>query len=282
MFTIHSMTHATILIGFTSALLLFLSLRRNPLGAGSAFVQEMLGNRKYMIHFTAMLTILFFNKVELWLESKMTPQPDFTHYIYGLEGNFTAIIQRLFENAALTYVSTFFYVVVFTATMIVSICIYTYNKQYKLFHALCYALMFNYMLAIPFYLFFPVSEAWHYHPQVEFLITRVFPAFETEYRPLSGLDNCFPSLHTSISVTIAIIAAKSGNVFWKRFTMCSAGFILFSILYLGVHWLTDMGGGLILGFFAAKTAILLSEGRAYAGNLGEARLKRQPFEEKNL
>lgn len=279
MFTIYSMTHATILIVLTVALLLFLSLRRNPLLAGSAFVREMLGNRKYMIHFTAMLTILLFNKVELWLESKMTPQPDFTHYLYSIEGNFTAVFQRFLENGTLTYISTFFYVVVFPALMIVSICMYTYNKQYRLFHAFCYALMLNYMLAIPFYLFFPVSEVWYYHPQVEFLIPRVFPSFEIEYRPLSGIDNCFPSLHTSISVTVAVIAAKSGNLFWKRFTKWSAVFIIFSIVYLGVHWITDMAGGLVLGFFAAKTALLLSEGRVFAGSVGESPLKNQTYED---
>jgi membrane-associated phospholipid phosphatase len=96
-------------------------------------------------------------------------------------------------------------------------------------------------------------------------MTNVFPTFETDYRPLSGLDNCFPSLHTSISVSMAVIAMKSNNKFWQWFTLISAVFIIFSIFYLGVHWLTDMGGGLVLGIFASRMALRISEGRSLIG-----------------
>ncbi|WJH32566.1 phosphatase PAP2 family protein [Paenibacillus sp. CC-CFT747] len=151
--------------------------------------------------------------------------------------------------------------------MVASLGIYTYQKNHKLFYAVCYAMMFNYMIAIPFYLFFPVNEVWYYaSTKVEFLMTSVFPTFEQEYRPLSGLNNCFPSLHTSLSVTMAVIAWKSNSVFWRRFTIGSAAFIIFSIFYLGIHWLTDMCGGLLLGLFAGTMALRLSEGRSLFQN----------------
>jgi membrane-associated phospholipid phosphatase len=191
----------------------------------------------------------------------MQSQSDFTPSVYGLEGDFVAVFQRLFENDMLTSFLTFFYVVVFPAVMIASIGIYAYQRNFKLFYAVCYALMINYMIAIPFYLFFPVTEVHAFNPNVKFLMLDAFPTFENDYRPLSDLDNCFPSLHTSISVTMAMIALKSKNGFWKIFAPASAAIVIFSIFYLGVHWLTDMAAGMVLGLLAVRIALRLSEGK---------------------
>ncbi|RAV21946.1 phosphatase PAP2 family protein [Paenibacillus contaminans] len=265
MFVFQSMNTVTIAIVATTIVLLLVSMRNNPLLVAGSFVQEIFTNRKYLFHFAAMIAILVFNKIEQMIEDSMTYQTDFTSAVHRLEGDIVPFIQHYFQNDILTYISTFFYVVIFPTLMVVSIGLYTYRKQYTLFYSICYALMFNYMIAIPFYLFFPVNEVWSYHPDVQLLMTNVFPTFETDYRPLSGLDNCFPSLHTSISVSMAVIAMKSNNKFWRWFTLISAVFIIFSIFYLGVHWLTDMGGGLLLGIFASRMALRISEGRSLIG-----------------
>jgi membrane-associated phospholipid phosphatase len=275
----HSMTHVTIYIVITAFLLLLFALRANPFSAAGSFVHEVLTSKKYVIHFAAMVAILFFNKIELWVEKRMTHRTDFTPTIFKLEGNFVAAIQHLFHNDALTFAAGYFYVVVFPALTIASIGIYTYRKQYKLFYAVCYALIINYMVAIPFYLFFPVNEVWSFHPDVKFLLKDVFPTFETDYRPLSGLDNCFPSLHTSISVSMAVIAMKSGNTFWRWFTALSAAFIIFSIFYLGIHWLVDMSGGFALGMFAAKMALRVGESRLPVAGYPLQRWKERNFVE---
>ncbi|TMV52890.1 phosphatase PAP2 family protein [Paenibacillus mesophilus] len=270
MFIIQSMTHATVLIVITIYVLLFLSLKRNPLypfHAAGIFVQELFTNRKFLLHLLGIVVILFFNKVEISLENSMQSTSDFTPSVYGLEGDFVAVFQRLFENDILTSFLTFFYVVVFPAVMIASIGIYAYQRNFKLFYAVCYALMINYMIAIPFYLFFPVTEVHAFNPNVKFLMLDAFPTFENDYRPLSDLDNCFPSLHTSISVTMAMIALRSRNGFWKIFAPACAAIVIFSIFYLGVHWLTDMAAGMVLGLLAARIALRLSEGKTlFAGS----------------
>lgn len=260
-----SMIHATVYIVITVFFLLLFSIRKNPFYSAGSFVQEIFTSRKYMIHFVAVIGILFFNKFELWLEKRIDYKADFTGSIYKIEGNFVASIQHFFHNDALTWFSSYFYVVVFPCLMITSILIYTFKKEYKLFYAVCYAMMFNYVIAIPFYLFFPVNEVWFAHPSVELLINDVFPTFEQDYRPLSGLDNCFPSLHTSISVTMAVIALRSRSKFWQAFVPLSAAIIVFSIFYLGIHWLADMCGGVILGYTAAKAGLRISEGRLILG-----------------
>ncbi|TXK73469.1 phosphatase PAP2 family protein [Paenibacillus sp. N3.4] len=277
-----SMTHATVYIVITVLVLLIAATRANPFNIAGSFVQEVFSSRKYMFHFLALMTILFFNKVELAVEKAINFKADFTKSIYSIEGNFVAAIQHFFHQDILTYVSSYFYVVIFPSIMIASIALYTYQKNYKLFYAICYALMFNYMVAIPFYLFFPVNEVWSFHPNVKLLILDVFPTFEQDYRPLSGLDNCFPSLHTSISVSMAVIAVKSRNTFWKVFVPGSAAFIIFSIFYLGIHWLSDMCAGVVLGVVAARMALRIAEGRLVLGEKALLQPLKKPLKNNDL
>ncbi|MBP1966019.1 phosphatase PAP2 family protein [Paenibacillus aceris] len=274
-----SMTHATVYIVITVIVFLIAATRKNPFVIAGSFVQEVFTSRKYLLHFAALITILFFNKLEMWIEKRIHYKADFTQSIYGIEGNFVSSIQHLFHNDILTAISSYFYVVIFPAVMITSIALYTFKKNYKLFYAICYALMFNYMIAIPFYLFFPVNEVWSFHPNVKLLILDVFPTFEQDYRPLSGLDNCFPSLHTSISVSMAVIAVKSRNTFWKIFVPISSAFIVFTIFYLGIHWLSDMCAGVVLGVVAARLGLRISEGRLI---LGEQALLKRPLKNNEL
>ncbi|BFT74906.1 phosphatase PAP2 family protein [Paenibacillus sp. P36] len=274
-----SMTHATVYIVITVIVFLIAATRKNPFVIAGSFVQEIFTSRKYLIHFAALITILFFNKLEMWVEKRIDYKADFTKSIYSIEGNFVSAIQHFFHNDILTVISSYFYVVIFPSVMIASIALYTFQKNYKLFYAICYALMFNYMIAIPFYLFFPVNEVWSFHPNVKLLILDVFPTFEQDYRPLSGLDNCFPSLHTSISVSMAVIAVKSRNTFWKIFVPISSAFIIFTIFYLGIHWLSDMCAGVVLGVVAARLGLRISEGRLV---FGEQVLLKRSFKNNEL
>jgi membrane-associated phospholipid phosphatase len=264
MILFQSMAQVALYIAITVALLLWFAAKQNPVMMTRHFVQQLLTSKKYFLHFAALIAILIFNKVELSIEQKMNNPANFTSSIYGLEGNIVRWVQQMFEHPWLTTFLAYFYIVVFTAMLIASLLLYTAEKNYKLYYALCYAVMLNYMIAIPFYLFFPVLEVWAYKPSnVEFLMLQAFPTFETEYRSLSGLDNCFPSLHTSISVTLAILAIKSNNSFWRKFVPISAGIIIFSIFYMGIHWVTDMVGGVMLGVFASTAGIMLSENQVF-------------------
>jgi membrane-associated phospholipid phosphatase len=216
-------------------------------------------NRKYFFHFAALMLILFCNKLELSIEANMNVTHDFTPLFQSIEGHFVADLQHTFHNDILTAVLAVMYVVVFQALLIASVGIYTYqDKSRRMYYAICYAIMLNYLVAIPFYLFFPVNEVWAHDSSVRFLMLDVFPNFETQYRSLSGINNCFPSLHTSISVTLAVLAIRSGNKRWAWLCGISALLIIFAIFYLGIHWLIDMCGGVILGLFASTVGMRLS------------------------
>jgi membrane-associated phospholipid phosphatase len=267
MFIIHSMTDVTIGISLIVFFSIWIATRKIPFYAAASFVQDVFTSRKFALHFIGLVGILFVNKLEQKVAETMHFKNDFTPSIYSLEGDFVAGFQHLFMNNAISTLTIFIYVMIFPSLMIASVFIYSYQKNYKMFYAVCYAIMFNYLIAIPFYLFFSVSEVWSFRPDVQALMLHAFPSFETAYRPTSGLTNCFPSLHTSISVSMAFLAMKSKNVFWSRFTLISCICIIFSIFYLGIHWLTDMSAGLVLGIVAARLGIRISEGRAWISSV---------------
>lgn len=150
-----------------------------------------------------------------------------------------------------------------------SLGIYLLDKNRVILYATCYTIILTYAIAIPFYLYFPVNEVWSYAPAgVRFIMLDVFPKFEQEYRPLSGLNNCFPSLHTAISVSMALLAYRSGNRRWMVISTISAVIIVFGIFYLGIHWLTDMIGGTLLAVLSTAIAVPLAKLTLRSGEQG--------------
>jgi membrane-associated phospholipid phosphatase len=237
------------------ALLLWYGTGRQPLASAYWFVRSLLTSPKYLLFFAAMLGILQVNKIELTLENKYGVTYDLTSAITGWEGSWQASLQSLLHSDLVTAITAFFYIVVFQSVMIASLGIYTTRKNMKLFYAFCVAILLNYLIALPMYWFIPVNEAWYANSHIHFLMLEAFPTFETDFRGLSGLNNCFPSLHTSISVTMALIAARSGIRRWSIIAWVSAAVIIFSIFYLGIHWFTDMAGGIVLAFCCAAVGL---------------------------
>lgn len=247
-----SMQSVTLWTVATVILLIWFGSGRQPLAVVSAFTKALWTSRSFLFAVVALILILMVNGWELTIESWLNINWDFTANIHRLEGQFVYSVQQIFNHPLITQIVSFFYIVVFQALIVGSLAIYTANGNMRMAHAVCYAVMINYIVAIPFYLFFPVNEVWSYPPAgVKFRMLDVFPGFEESYRSFSGLDNCFPSLHTSISVTVALLASQSRNRRWAIFTGISAIIIVFSIFYLGIHWLTDMAAGTLLAVFAS-------------------------------
>ncbi|ASA26473.1 inositol phosphorylceramide synthase [Paenibacillus donghaensis] len=240
-------------------LLIWLGARRNPLMALVDTGRELLSSYKFLLLFAGMFGVLALNKYELNMEREMNLSSDYTSFIYGLEGHFVQKLQELFYAPWLTPIIVFFYIFMLQAVLAASLGVYALGKNRVMLYATCYAIIINYAIAIPFYLYFPVDEVWSYAPAgVKFVMLEVFPRFEEEYRPLSGLNNCFPSLHTSISVTMALLAIRSGNRRWMVITGITAAIIVFGIFYLGIHWLTDMIGGSLLAVLATSLGVQLA------------------------
>lgn len=255
-----SMNHIVLFTVLLVILLVWLGTFRNPIMALVEIGKEMFRSYKFLLLMLGMFGVLAINKYELQIEEKMHLTSDYTPFIFGLEGHFVRAFQELFHQPWLTPIIVFFYIFMLQSVLAASLGVYLLDKNRVMLYATCYAIIINYAVAIPFYLYVPVNEVWSYLPAgVNFTMLDVFPGFEQEYRPLSGLNNCFPSLHTSISVTMALLAFRSGNRRWMAITSISAVVIVFGIFYLGIHWLTDMFGGILLAVLASTAGVLLSK-----------------------
>lgn len=229
-------------------------LRKEPIAVTYHAAKNVLQNKKSILLLVLMGCIMVWNNVELMIEEKWITISDFSPSFYNIEGDFVATVQKTFYHPMVTQVTTFFYVIVFTSVFFTTAIIYAYQKDNKTLHNLLVAIFLNYLIAVPFYLFFPVNEVWSVKENVRFLIPDVFTTFESTYRNMSGINNCFPSLHTSLSVTVFLVALQQNNRILKWITGITTGIIIFSIFYLGIHWLIDSIGGILLACSAVHLA----------------------------
>jgi serine/threonine protein kinase/membrane-associated phospholipid phosphatase len=115
----------------------------------------------------------------------------------------------------------------------------------------------DYAISLPFFLFFPVPERWAYPESGAILLSDLWEPFLIEaFRPISGLDNCFPSFHVSLTVAMVGLCFLFGlRLRWSALWL--GLLVIVSTSVLGIHWVTDIGAGVATGILAVATALLI-------------------------
>ncbi|WP_254543793.1 phosphatase PAP2 family protein [Halomarina pelagica] len=160
----------------------------------------------------------------------------FTESVYEVEGTAVAVFQTvtsprltLFFTGA--YLVGFPFVVLFTYFKLKA-----HDEQEAHRYALAYVALV--LLAVPFFLLFPVRIPSLYVAEVRPLMLDVSPVVRAGIFATDTLVKAFPSLHTGLSVLAALYARSVGGRY-ARFAAVLAFVVVLSTLYLGVHWLTD-------------------------------------------
>ena len=127
------------------------------------------------------------------------------------------------------------------------------------------ALVLDYWISLPFFLLFPLPERWAFPDTSAILLSDLLRPWLIELiRPISGLDNSFPSTHTSMSVLVAFVAIRRRLRY--RWTVAPlAAMVVLSTFVLGIHWLPDIVAGAALGIFAVLLAERLERSLAAGG-----------------
>ena len=245
-------------------LLVWLSLpKANPLLVTFRPVWRTFTRKSYFLYILVAFSIVLTNGVLTGIDARFTRMMvgggrDFTALIQAVEGNAIGVFQR-WTPLPLTWYMTWVYVIVFPALVPWAMMVFDYLGEKQRNIALLAGYLMNYVIVLPFYVFFPVSEC---HvvagtdgaPAARLLIDDVHPAIMTILRPMSGIDNCFPSFHTSLAVTMALAAWHTRRKAFATVLTVLAAANVFSTLYLGIHWFSDVAAGLLLGLLAYLVA----------------------------
>jgi membrane-associated phospholipid phosphatase len=137
------------------------------------------------------------------------------------------------------------YIAVYPFTLWFSPIYYLITDNKKAMKTLAYGLLLIYIVALPFYLFLPITNVYTYH-NVGSALESVIPSIENFFYSTTTQNNCLPSLHTAMTIMVAYSVSLTGNkkyTYFAYFTMIS---VIISVIYLSIHWIVDViSGGLL-------------------------------------
>jgi len=112
--------------------------------------------------------------------------------------------------------------------------------------------LFQVILITPFYVTFYVQNVWFVYGHADPL-ARNMPYAEAAQSTLNG----FPSMHTSIAFAIFLLVLRERNKIFKWIWGFFCLSVIYSTMYLEIHWVTDVIAGLIFGFLVVKLVDLI-------------------------
>ncbi|MFP4050265.1 MAG: phosphatase PAP2 family protein [Thermoplasmata archaeon] len=179
-----------------------------------------------------------------------------TEFFYRVEGvEHIVFLQNhldhylIIESSSLFYTLGLFYLVVFAPLF------FMFRGERENFNLFSKMLMVNYFFLIPSYFILHVVVTSYYAPEVAPLLYSNDQQLALLHM-INRLDNCFPSGHISVSLTITFLALFNAKL--KRLGYFGIVFTALTgvvILYIGVHWALDIPAGIALGVFAYWSVI---------------------------
>jgi membrane-associated phospholipid phosphatase len=147
----------------------------------------------------------------------------------------------------LVYFFVFIYIIFYPFTLWFSPVYFLLTDQRRAMKTFVYGFLLLYACTLPFYLFLPITNVYSYFGSTSALNT-VIPGIEQFFYATTTSNNSFPSLHVAMAFLIANTVALTNN---RRFTYLayfSAICVLCSVIYLGIHWIIDVIGGILISF----------------------------------
>jgi len=122
------------------------------------------------------------------------------------------------------------------------------------YRILCLSVALDYLFSLGFFLFMPVPERWAFPDSGAVLLSDLWSSQLIEnIRPISALDNCFPSTHVSLMI-ILILACFLFQVRLRMMVLMLGLTVILATFVLGVHWLPDMAAGVAVACLSVVMA----------------------------
>lgn len=169
---------------------------------------------------------------------------EITDQIYRLEGMFVAWLQT-FQTTELTVYFSAIYVYGYVFLLVFPLIAYLALSKQRPLHEVTIAYTANYAIGLFCYLLFVA-----YGPRnldvAQQLMYNVYPSSRLLTSAVNTNTNVFPSLHTSLSVTVLLFAWRTREAYprWLAIAAVISTSVVISTMYLGIHWLTDVVAGI--------------------------------------
>ena len=204
-----------------------------------------------------------------------------TNEITALEGEFVAALQSYANPAATVYFSyTYIYGYIFLLSFPVIAYLVMRDDRPVREAILAYAL--NYIIGVACYILFIAYGPRNVMPDiVDQLLYLHWPESNLLTTEVNSNVNVFPSLHTSLAVTVMLLAYRTREEYpvWLPISAALALSVVISTMYLGIHWLTDVVAGTGLAVASVGMAAWLTNPENQHGRIGRlGRRLRRPID----
>jgi len=152
------------------------------------------------------------------------------------------------------YAYSFSYFILFPIGGLLVVFALARRDELAPFRVFCLAVAIDYALSLPLFMLFPVPERWAYPESGAILLSDLWSStLITAIRPMSAINNCFPSTHTSLTVILLAVCWRFDFRF--RWTATALGLtVILSTFVLGIHWLPDIIAGVVVGLLSVDIA----------------------------
>lgn len=231
---------------------------RTPLSKALDVIHE----KRYYLHAIGYLVIIRWKALTDDLNEPIKNQTgNWTNLVYSLEGEVTLWVQQTFENAVLTEFLNFHYLFIYLFLIYITTVYYAYVGERDMTDKVTLNYLLIYALAVPYYLFLNVEVTSSWIPGMKALLYHDgwYTVFYATHDPL---DNAVPSLHVAIPFGIILLNwlhCKENNIKMREWThwpyhlfiVINTILFIFTIAYLGIHWLVDIPLGMLVGGLGA-------------------------------
>lgn len=175
--------------------------------------------------------------------------------IHAFEGKFIAWIQSFATPAATTYLSLV-YIYGYVYLLVFPFVAYALMDDLRTFRVMTMAYVLNYVIGLVCYVLFIAFGPRNFLVGESLLYT-AWPESQFLTSEINHNTNVFPSLHASLSVTVAVLSLRTWREYrvWPVIAVPLALSVCFSTMYLGIHWATDV----VAGFGLAVLSIFVSD-----------------------
>jgi hypothetical protein len=219
-------------------------------------------DKRYYLHALGYIVIIKWKQITDTINEPIKMKTGhWTELVYSIEGDFTKLIQDAFQNETLTDFLNFHYLFVYLFLIYVTTVYFAFTGDRDMTDKVALNYLLIYALAVPYYLFFNVEVTSSWIPNMDALLYHDgwYSSFYALHDPL---DNAVPSLHVAIPFGILYlnylhVKEKGIKITeWRHwpyhlFVAINTLLFMFTILYLGIHWVVDIPLGIIIGGIGA-------------------------------